>query len=151
MRDNRLGCQHRCLDMSSSSLSLYISREGETLADIATLHRLRLEDLQPVNTLHNALGDKKACSGATRGSILLPTAFSNTPASLRPGTKVWIPNVPAELLETGKYHIVGPGERLPDIARTHNVSLQDLEKWNSHIRDGLALPGEVIYLCARTE
>lgn len=103
---------------------LYLVRPGETLYDVAQNTGVQLKHLAG----YNQLGEK---------AQLIP----NTKLALQPG-------VQADIKTAGekkqKVHLVAPKEGLYAIARTYNVSVQQLKEWNKLDSDNLKIGQEII-------
>jgi LysM repeat protein len=102
----------------------YVSQPGETLNDVAQLKGIQLKYLLSYNDLNDA-------------------------AKLNAGTKVLLqPGLQNEIKKPDavktKVHLVGPKEGLYSIARTYNVTVQQLKEWNKLESDNLKIGQEII-------
>ncbi len=110
------------------STAEYLSREGETLYDIAQQQGIQLEWL----ATYNRLSPHTVISPGTRLS-LKPGALT---AANRPA--------PQASAATGKTHRVQPREGLFAIARQYGVTVQQLREWNSLESDQLSIGQQLI-------
>lgn len=103
-----------------NNLKKHTVQKGETITQIAQLYKVTPYDIYRLNP--------DAQNGIQVDSVLIiPTS------SLVSSTT------------TVKTHEVQPKETLYGIAKQHNVSIQDIEKWNPELKDGLKI-GQIIQL-----
>ncbi|HJP32209.1 MAG: LysM peptidoglycan-binding domain-containing protein [Candidatus Latescibacteria bacterium] len=105
-------------------------RRGESLSTIASRYRISLRDLRSWN-------------GIT-GDIIRPGD------KLKVGTQVLTARQRAPVVTTDSgraVHTVRGGESLWAIARTHQVAVSDLKRWNGLIEDVIR-PGQSLYVAA---
>jgi len=102
----------------------YTVQPGETLNDVAQLTGIQLKYLLEYNSLR---ADNKLTAGT---KIFLQPGLQNA----------------AKKAETAKnkIHLVGPKEGLYSIARTYNVTVQQLREWNKLESDNLKIGQEII-------
>ena len=119
----------------------HIIKKGETLARIAKVYAVSLEDLRRWNNLSR---DTSLRPGQTlkihpreqkeARAVLRAPAASDTRTTQ--GGSVT------------KRHVVKPGDSLWNIAKTHAVSLEDLRRWNNLSRDTSLRPGQELEIQA---
>ena len=102
----------------------YIVQSAETLNDVAQLTGVQLKYILAYNNLNEA-------------------------AKLYPGTKLFLqPGLQNEIIKADaaktKVHLVVPKEGLYSIARTYNVTVQQLKEWNKLESDNLKIGQEII-------
>ena len=97
----------------------YLVQPGETLKDVAQLKGIQLKYLLEYNNLN---ADSKLIAG--------------TKLFLQPGLQ--------NAVNKNKVHLVGPKEGLYSIARTYNVTVQQLRAWNNLESDNLKIGQEII-------
>ena len=105
----------------TASSSEYIVKSGDTLSRIATLHKMKVSDIQKLNGLTTHLifpGQKLKVAGAA--------ATSAKPATPAPATAI----APAPAASSTSYKVV-KGDTLSGIASRHKVSVSQLMSWNS--------------------
>ena len=102
----------------------YIVQSGETLHDIAQLTGVQLKYLLEYNNLNGAV-----------------KLNADTKLFLQPGLQNTIKKVD---VSKSKIHLVGPKEGLYSIARTYNVTVQQLKEWNKLQSDNLKIGQEII-------
>ncbi len=102
----------------------YIMQPGETLYDAAQKNAMQLKYLLEYNNL-------KADSKLNVKTKLF----------LQPGFQGAVKNADAK---KSKVHLVGPKDGLYGIARTYNVSVQELKEWNKLESDNLRIGQEII-------
>jgi len=97
----------------------YLVQAGETLKDVAQLKGIQLKYLLEYNKIS---ADSKLIAG--------------TKLFLQPGLQ--------NAVNKNKVHLVGPKEGLYSIARTYNVTVQQLRAWNNLESDNLKIGQEII-------
>jgi LysM repeat protein len=102
----------------------YVSQPGETLNDVAQLKGIQLKYLFEYNDLNDAA-----------------KLIAGTKVLLQPGLQNEIKK--PDVVKT-KVHLVGPKEGLYSIARTYNVTVQQLKEWNKLESDNLKIGQEII-------
>ena len=102
----------------------YIVQPGETLYDAAQKNAMQLKYLLEYNNL-------KADSKLNIKTKLF----------LQPGFQGAVKNID---IRKSKVHLVGPKEGLYSIARTYNVTVQELKEWNKLDSDKLKIGQEII-------
>ena len=102
----------------------YVIQRGETLNDIAQLNGIQLKYLLEYNNLEL---DAKLSVG--------------TKLFLQPGLQIALKNT--GVIKT-KVHLVGPKQSLYFIAKTYNVTVQQLKEWNKLESDNLKIGQEII-------
>lgn len=102
----------------------YIVQPGETLYDIAQKNAVQLKYLLEYNNL-------KADSKLN----------TKTKLFLQPGFQGAVKNTD---VKKDKVHLVGPKEGLYGIARTYNVTVEQLKEWNKLDSDNLKIGQEII-------
>ncbi len=102
----------------------YIVQPGETLYDIAQKNAVQLKYLLEYNNL-------KADSKLN----------TKTKLFLQPGFQGAVKNAD---VKKNKVHLVGPKEGLYGIARTYNVTVEQLKEWNKLDSDNLKIGQEII-------
>lgn len=102
----------------------YTVQPGETVNDVSQITGVQLKSLCEYNNMN---------AGTRPGA--------GTKLSLRPGLQA-----AAKKNDIGKQnvHIVGPKEGLYSIARTYNVTVQQLKEWNKLESDNLKIGQEII-------
>ncbi|MBK8611806.1 MAG: glucosaminidase domain-containing protein [Chitinophagaceae bacterium] len=96
----------------------YMSRSGETLRDIAQLTGVQLKYISDYNNLPAAV-------------------------ALKPNTKIFLqPGLMAAALT--RVHLVAPKEGLYSIAKTYNVTVDQLREWNKLASDNIMIGQELI-------
>jgi len=108
----------------TGDLEFYTVQTGETLNDVAQLTGIQLKYLLEYNNL-------------------------NAEAKINAGTKLFLqPGLQNEIKKTdatkAKIHLVGPKEGLYSIARTYNLTVQQLKEWNKLESDNLKVGQEII-------
>lgn len=102
----------------------YIVQPGETLHDVAQLAGIQLKYLLEYN---NTSADAKLTAGA---KLLLQPGLQNA--------------IKKADVSKSKVHVVGPKEGLFSIARTYNITVQQLREWNKLESDNLRIGQEII-------
>lgn len=102
----------------------YIVQAGESVYDIAQKNGIQLKYLLDYNHL-------------TTGAKLV----ANSKLFLQPGYNAMAPDTEQA---KAKFHLVAPKEGLYSIARTYNVTVQQLKDWNKLESDNLRIGQEII-------
>jgi membrane-bound lytic murein transglycosylase D len=99
---------------------------GETLSTIARRYRTTLDVLMEMNHLRNP----HQIRAGTRITVPVP-AFSVAQSPGTTGRTADEKSVSVPALSSSGSYVVRPGDTLWDIARAHQVSTQDLKRWNN--------------------
>ena len=119
----------------------HIIKKGETLARIAKVYAVSLEDLRRWNNLSRDT------------NLRVGQALRIHPPEQAESRPVLQPSVASDgrMTQGGsvtKRHVVRPGDSLWNIAKTHAVSLEDLRRWNNLSRDTSLRPGQELEIRA---
>jgi LysM repeat protein len=104
-------------DTTESSDDYYITKEGETLFDIAKRFKVTMADLKKANNLETALFDS---GQKLRVKNLDKPVEKDT---IKASKKTFVPN-------NSEFHIVSKGETLYSIAKQYNLDLAELKYKN---------------------
>lgn len=124
----------------------YVSRRGESLADIAQRFGISLAELKEVNELTGK-------DSAGRGQTLLVPIVAGIDVSDRQTVQAMASEsqqpteekAPEKKPAQTKMHTVGKGDTLASIAKKYHLSVGDLQKWNS-VKGGKLKLGQKLQL-----
>lgn len=108
-------------DKARVSWKTYRPRRGERLDHIARKFHVSLAELKKVNGI-------RRYSNHTPSLLVVPT--NSAAAHAAPLPIMYAPPIPA----SGRVHVVRRGESLWTISRHYGVTVNDLKRWNHHVR-----------------
>jgi len=121
-----------------AKLTRHTVKKGETVTQIARAYGLSPDDLQRANGL------SRNASLRPGQSLKLPTSAVQEQSRAARQNLASALAGPPSVPPAERRYVVKRGDTLPEIARVHGVSQEDLRRWNRLSRDASLRPGQTL-------